>query len=308
MIYIYNQTNKPQWNVIDKAERFARIATVDDAKFGIDIFKTAGMEDAVMRIDLSDEFGHRFDIVKVSDLTTTIRFDHRHFNPFIMPVEEGNNTDILLISVSLDEGKEMINYFSRDAFVYYYKIDAEHDVMHFVVSFNVNEQMPFIQFILRGYDRDMVTRVMVRYSDRRNAYEVTNTTIAKIEVPAKGQRGYFDTSDRRLEDGTHPIHVYRPARPTHTIVKLDDVTDEQMDRIKHRYHLTDRSAKFVAPRELRNYARKTRISAVTYVINKDTKSIIDNKDEVIESLAKLGVHFYRTVNVVSNEGKVIRIK
>ena len=53
---------------------------------------------------------------------------------------------------------------------------------------------------------------------------------------------------------------------------------------------------------------KTRISAVTYVINKDTKSIIDNKDEVIESLAKLGVHFYRTVNVVSSEGKVIRIK
>lgn len=309
MIFIYNQTNHPQWTVTDKTEKFARIHTVADNKFGLDIFKTNDVADEVAHMEVSNEFGHRFEISKVLNVKTTLRFDHRHYNPFVMPSNDGYNTDVLLLSISLEDGKDLINYYSRDAFIYAYKIDKEHEVFHAIISLNTRQILPFVQFITRSdLNRDVVNRLMIRYSDRRYSYEIVNSVMNTLDVPPRGQKGYFDISDKRNEEGVCEIRTYRPARHTHTIARLSEISDELYAKVADRFHITERSAKVLDQRELRVYAQKQRISAITYIVDFDANTVKNNRDEVIERLAKLGYHYYRTIMVITNDLKIIRMK
>nr|DAS62707.1 MAG TPA: hypothetical protein [Caudoviricetes sp.] len=309
MIFVYNQTNTPQWTVTDKTEKFARIHTVADNKFGLDIFKSDGIADEVNHMDVSHEFGQHFEISKVLNAKTTLRFDHRHYNPFVMPSNDGYNTDVLLVSISLDNGKDLINYYSRDAFIYAYKIDKENQVFHAIISLNTRQSLPFVQFITRSdMNRDVVNRLMIRYSDRRYCYEIINTTMNTLDVPARGQKGYFDISDKRNEEGVCEIRTYRPARHTHTVTRLNEISDEAFAKVAERFHINDKSAKVLNQRDLRAYAQKQHISAITYIIDFDTNTVKTNRDEVIERLAKLGYHYYRTIMVITNDLKIIRMK
>lgn len=309
MIFIYNQTNHPQWTVTDKTEKFARIHTLADNKFGLDIFKTNDAVDEILRMEVGNEFGHRFEISKVLNIKTTLRFDYRHYNPFVMPSYDGYNTDVLLLSISLEDGKDLINYYSRDAFIYAYKIDKENDVFHAIISLNTRQTLPFVQFITRNdMNRDVVNRLMIRYSDRRYSYEIINSVMNTIDVPPRGQKGYFDISDKRNEEGVCEIRTYRPAHHTHTVVRLSEISDELFTKVVDHYHITDRTAKVVDQRELRTYAKKQHLSAVTYIVDFDANTVKTNRDEVIERLGKLGYRYYRTIMVITNDLKTIRMK
>ena len=316
MIYIYNETAKAQWKIYEKNSSFLRLENKFDRKLGFDI-RDIGLE----REDFSDDAlgtTNNTKITMLCDKKTSVVFERKALLPFVIAGDK-YNTDVIIATFDLSDGRRILNHRIREGNVYTYSYDLENQTFTVIFTLNTGKRSPSIQEIFRDEEHKMIYRKVIYWNDRQEEYGVNSRELTIAKLPPKGERGYINVNDESIDNGNGiNIRCYTPSRPTWTvIVTKPSKVDDAKKILEERYHMTDNRLNLIVAKdskELRDEARSLRekehVKAVTYFIdNVDCEKLradIDNYAAEIEN-NKFGTYFNK-IFALTNDGMVSRLK
>lgn len=317
MIYVYNETMKPQWKVVEKNQTFLRLENQLNKRFGIDIYKgdltiddfNSGVLDSV----------NDTNIKTLLDISTTVVFEKKALSPFILTNMKYNN-DIIIASFDISDGRKILNHRVRNGNVYAYTYDVSRGVFTIIFSLNIREESPSIQEIFKDANENIIYRRVIYFNSRSREYGISYREIDIDRVPKQGEKGYINITDESIDNGRNiNIRTYTPNRPTYTFIITNvEKKDEVVELLENKYHITESKQINLITIDnienirdtMKNLREHDHIKAVTfYVDDYNTEELRENIEEVIEDLinTKCGSYFNK-VFAMANDGLISRIR
>ena len=321
MIFLFNETATPAWKLHQKNDSFLRIENTSFSKVGIDILKKMFNDDSFDSdrfndVDMTRDF---VDVTEKSGAHIALRFDKKTMKPFIIGSNKDFDANIMFLSLDLSDGKKVLNYSSRYAYIYDYVHDPKNNRFDMIFSLNNRDgNKASISVVFTDETGEHIISKNVYYNSTDNKFVVITRSIKKTNIPPKGQRGYINTEDRTDKNGRLRIFRYRPAIPTGLLVCVDpSKLDECKDIINNEHARDARDVTFVAEEDsgtLRNTLKtlneKNRYQAVTYYIdNISTSEILDDRAATLDYLKeKYFSSFFNIVYAMGNDGRIARLQ
>lgn len=317
MIYLYNETTKPQWDIVEKNNTFFRLENQTNKRFGIDFLK-GDLSRESFNLDVLDTVND----VSLNTLfngTTTVVFEKKALTPFIIN-GLNYNTDIIIATFDLSDGRRILNHRVRNGNVYSYMYDVNYGVFTIIFSLNTREDSPSIQEIFKDNENKMIFRRVIYFNGKNKEYGISYRALDIDRVPKQGEKGYININDESIDNGRNiKIRCYTPNRPTYTFILTNrEKQDEVTDLLANKYKITENKHinllildNMETIRDtMKNLHEHDHIKAVTfYVDDYNTEQLRENIEEVVEDLinTKCGSYFNK-VFAMANDGLISRIK
>lgn len=306
MIYVYNQTQNPQWTIKqagkDGAIQLLNSTTIDT--LGIRLLA----DTANFNLEDLATVNNYNELFKVYDGPTQIQYGHYNNEPRLSDRAGSVDTDLLLLTLDT-MGKEVLSVFNKWATVHFARYDRVNNALHFILHLQKNRPLPTFRVLFKNSDEGACDyeQFGIRYSDRRLTYELITRQFNEDEIPARGQRGYIKTDKQSMRS---VLRTYRPSRSTYIVVPEQSLSQSDIDVVKHAYNMNERNSRFISMDELKGGLDTTAaITAVTFAItDAQMKQFQQDNEKFLKDVFHTDLRALRYVYVISPAGETHIVK
>lgn len=305
MIYFYNETDIPLWEIVDKNEYFYRIKLKQpDAKngFGIDIIKNKLAMDSFFLEVLEDEVAAKPDKIMwaLGAMSFGVCYNNKTGLPFLKPEDEENEYtyDLFILSYKLDEGYTIVNEKANRFSILYANEDKENGIIHLVAIARPSNN-PFFYLTFATEDgENYITKHLVTVK-REGTVNLFINHMTKAEVEASKYKSII--MGRKTLNG---IKISNTRVPYGIIVYPGD-REDVLETCYKRYHKNPKFTKFIDQNsdkleaKLKECKNKGHYTAATFYVDKPY-NVITEAD--IKDIKYTGM-FVR-VNFLCSDGKM----
>lgn len=306
MIYFYNETDLPLWEIVDKNEYFYRIklANGDQAKngFGIDIIKNKMPMDSFFTEVLEDSIAERPDKIMwaLGAMVFNVCYNNKTGLPFLKPEEEQSEYtyDLFILTYKLDEGYKIINEKSNRFSVLYVKEDKEHGAIH-VVAIARPSNSPFFYLTLATEDGESyITKHLVTVK-REGTVNMFINHMTRQEV--EGSKYKSIIMGKKAHAG---IKISNTRVPYGVIVCPTD-REDIMEICHKKYHKNPKFTKFIdqasenLDAKLKECKNKGHYTAATFYVDKPYNELVEADVAGITQTS-----MFARVNFLCSDGKM----
>lgn len=316
MIFIYNETDNPQWKVYKKNDYFTRIESLTNPLVGINLrSKDFPIEDFDQ--DLLNETNTVYNPKGVLNKPTAIRYDPKTLQPSINATDKKYNYDIYFITYDISDGRRIISEKHNNAYIYSYSYDYDKQQLQVIFSLN-KKYKSYLEFILMSSDdKEVFLRHFMNQPHYKNSNMIYKSMkVEENQIIKQGDKGYIDTTDNYADGHIFRLPLYMPNRPSRLIfINSEEEKQEVIDLVKEHYKFnTDKIIFEVMTSENANTVAKKKAydemySAATYYIPEMTKDELrkdrDAKKTIIDDM--YGKMFKRVV-ALCKDGYIVKIK
>lgn len=297
MIYVFNETDQPQWNVIDKNASFLHIGS-PYSFFGIDILKNnTGLADYTMDI-LNVTNSKNLQIA--STLAFSVFTNNKSGYPSLKPIDAPNeySSDLYLISYKLDAGLQVIKEKANKFTIQYIQPDYQHGVLN-IIATGKPVFKPSYFITLSDKDRTKyITKDLVTNAET-SIVTIYIKNYTKAEAEASSHKKYI------LEESKYEMLKPAKSRKPYSIIVYPFSKPEIQDVCTNDYHRHPDHTIYLNSEDKNLYSllkqkRTDKFNAVTFYI---TKTVEQVKTEGIPQL-KLA-RLFHNVNYLTSDMKIV---
>lgn len=312
MIYLFNETNSPLWDVVEKNEQFFRIglrhkSEEERQSFGIDLTK-GEFNIGDFFLDVLEENVVTSPAKKVWALSTacfTLCYNNKSGLPFLKCVEESSFTyDLFILTYSIPDGMNMV-FEKNNRFYVLYTKEEEADGVHLVHVIGVAkpEVKPFYYLTYANEDRTKFVTKQLGTVKKTGDVSIFRHEYTKESLES--------SSFRSTIVGKTEINKIRTAKvlvPFSIIFCPANKPEVMKEICEGRYHRNPKFTTYVQYgdpidfkriKETIHKLRDEKYSAATYYIDKPFA-------EVTEEDMKASPYYFlfRRVNFLCKDGKI----
>ena len=338
MIFIYNEKEQPMWDIKKKNDYFYRL---ESKNLGMDISKLglggkpieSIINDGVLKTALNlprvdKPTNVLLNTVCSNNERTMIVFDKRNLNPFIHSISEKAryNNNVFFCSFDMVEfAIYSVRIYNGNIHAYDYDTEAKTFNIIFSLQDEVSDNegkriVPSLRIIGTTNDGSIYRkRITTDKNDPKKFILSYNIWEHESQIPknAKGLRIVSLNDDRTDDLSDIRIKIYRPKRPSSTVIIQHNNEEGCKSILQGRYHIDPEKVKIFTPdskkggiKGLVSYLRRTKVDTVTYFCDQysapDVKKEIKNiRHEILEN--SNGKQF-KTVQLLTADGVIIYLK
>lgn len=315
MIQLFNETENPVWELKKTSEKYCRIQTRTEPRFGIDIY----MENIDMDkfdMDVLNTINDFKAPVTLYEGSTSQHFESKRLFPYIKAGSKNFGSTIVLAAFDISDGKRLINHYSRFAYLYDAYYDFDKKQLYMIFSFN-NTPNPDRRCYLENVfiSADDKTASMKHFYLNRGEVQIVSKQMSMENPIEKGKKGYIVTIDMSVNNGKgYNFRLFVPNKPTRNIfIEHEDLKDRVLELNAERYgHSAENTFVTVINDGFREEAKRLsteeKIGAVTYFIDKTKDEIVDDQEIKSKILNEYCGKFFKYVMVFCSDGSVFRLR
>ena len=304
MIYLYNDSDVPVWNVVDKNEKFFRVHVMpkegEKRTFGIDIVKRDhSMDDFFLEV-LEDDLAKAKNkaLWALGEMCFTLCYNSKTGLPFVKPTKLINQSqlDLYVLAYTIPAGMKMVNTKSSRFSILYTEMDEEAGMVY-IIGVAKAVAKPFL-YLTFANDTNVVTKHLLIVKATNEAAVFTHKYTVEEAVASK----YADTIYSKSEfTGIKPSKVHVPYA---LIIYPFDMENVKKDICEARYNKSDKFTVYIDAnaKDIKNkiMAMTTSgYSAATYYINETYAKVTE---EMMNACPY--VKSFRRVNYICSDGKI----
>ena len=307
MIYMFNESDVPVWDVIEKNDKFFNVGLIPKSHeekniFGIDIVKN-GLTIDDFFVDVLDDSvakSKKKTLWSLGDIQFNLCHNSRTGLPFLKPafnVTRPHN-DLYVIAYSIPEGAELIYERPNKFSVLYTK---EEDGMVYIIGIAKADAKPFYYLTYRKPDGSIITKHIVTMKSTNEAAVFIKHYGADSNIDAKWSNTIFG------KEGTirsNKIRVAKMVSPYSVIVYPFDNEGFRKNVCEERYGMNEKYTHYIDAntKGLKNALRRMingGYVAASFYIDKPfaevTQEDFDNCHEM---------SMFKRANFICSDGKI----
>ena len=305
MIYTYNETDIPFWDVVDKNEHFYRIKTKSsDIKngFGIDIIKRATKFDDFFMDVLEEQVITKPDKMMwaLGAMSFNLCYNNKTGMPFLKPdfAENEFAYDLFILTYKMDEGYKITNEKSSRFSVLYTENDTENQAIHIIaVARPMNNPFFYLTFSTDDGE-NYITKHLVTLK-REGTVQVFINHMTKEEVDVSNYRSVI-IGKKNIDH----IKIAHTLAPYGLIIYPEDRKDVY-DICAIKYRKNPKHTKYVNQNAVNLYKllkeckSRDRYSAATFYVDKPYAEITEEDLTAVKY-----TNLFKRVNFLCSDGKM----
>lgn len=300
MIYVYNQTSTPQWELrkVGDGNKITVIGAIDNKSLGI----RANIDESAINFNRDDLVNHYTEMVPVSEEKCRIQYGFYNNEPRLTNIVRDFSNDIIFLNLDV-HNKELIRINSRWVTIHQSNLTDEKLtlILHLFQSNNTKE-VPFISIVTKNKDEQAsdYEEFNLRYLPRDKEYKIQTRQFNADENPAKGERGYINLEPRSAYAN---LRTYRPSKITYVVVMKDDADPDIVTGVRKYYDIRQERNKLVNVTELNKLSEKVHITAISFMVpSKDQEEYKKDYVAYIKNNFGIDAQKYRFVYLVNELG------
>jgi hypothetical protein len=279
MILVYNETENPIWELREKNNNYLQVINKQTSECSISILRKDVVDDELKKESL-DSINDLNNLKVFYSGNTAVRFDRWQLRPFIRKAGNDFNTNVVLASIDISDGRRLLNIRNYNAYIYSYYYNYEKKQLFIIFSMNESISKACLELLFENEegqpDNPRVFLKVFHLSYGSHELKITSRNRRKNDIPPIGNPGYIAYSDHTVDKYNYYQRNYLPMRLTQLMIFLKRgqkdyfLTDELIK--KNRVHPNQmiiieppEEGEFNLRNTIRDLIETKRITAVTYI-------------------------------------------
>ena len=309
MIYMFNESDYPVWDVIEKNDKFFNVGLIPKSRdeknvLGIDIVKN-GLTIDDFFVDVLDDSVAKSKIKtlwSLGDIQFNLCHNSRTGLPFLKPafnVTRPHN-DLYVIAYTVPPGSELIYERPNRFSVLYTKEDKEAGMVY-IIAVAKSDAKPFYYLTYRKPDGTIITKHIVTMKSTNEA-----AVFVKQYTPEEAAESHWSNTIFGKEGVSHSteIRIAKMVVPYSVIVYPFDREDVRKTICEGRYNMNEKYTHYIDAntKGLRNALRRMinagYVAASIYI----DKPFAEVTDEDFDSCAERAM--FKRISFICSDGKI----
>lgn len=302
MIYVYNETDQPQWEILEKNNSFFHIG-IPDTYFGIDILKnntTIKDYDADILSVISSKY-----LQMVSTLAYSVFTNNKSGYPSLKPVDAPNeySSDLYLLTYKIPEGLKVIKEKTNKFITQYVSVDYKHGILSIIAT-----AKPIFK---PSYFITLSDEKRTKYITKDLATD-TKTSIVNIYIKEYTREQAEASKHKKyvLEESKYEILKNAKSKHPYSLIVYPfskPEVKETCEKVFHRHpdHTIYINSEDKAIYSLLKAKRNEKYNAATFFVDKPAAQIKESGLEKKVCVDEKLIRMFRNVNYISNDMKIV---